>query len=124
MTDAVHALIDAAPKSELHLHIEGTLEPSMMLSLAERHGAALPWDTLDAVERAYEFENLQSFLDLYYFGASVLRGGRGLSRAHPRISARVPGAEHPSPGDDVRSANPYGPGGTIRHGHGRHPWSD
>ncbi len=73
MTDAVHALIDAAPKAELHLHIEGTLEPSMMLSLAERHGAALPWDTLDAIERAYEFENLQSFLDLYYLGASVLR---------------------------------------------------
>ena len=73
MTDAVHALIDAAPKAELHLHIEGTLEPSMMLSLAERHGAALPWDTLDAVKRAYEFENLQSFLDLYYLGASVLR---------------------------------------------------
>ena len=49
MPDAVHALIDAAPKAELHLHIEGTLEPSMMLSLAERHGAALPWDTLDHV---------------------------------------------------------------------------
>ena len=42
MTDAEHALIDAAPKAELHLHIEGTLEPSMMLSLAERHGAAAP----------------------------------------------------------------------------------
>ena len=67
------SLINAAPKAELHLHIEGTLEPSMMLTLAERHGATLPWDTLEAVEEAYAFENLQSFLDLYYLGASVLR---------------------------------------------------
>lgn len=61
------------PKAELHLHIEGTLEPQMLLDLAEKHGVSLPYQTLEAVEHAYNFDNLQSFLDLYYLGAGVLR---------------------------------------------------
>ena len=61
------------PKAELHLHIEGTLEPEMMMALAEKHGVVLPYATLEDVHAAYNFSDLQSFLDLYYFGASVLR---------------------------------------------------
>jgi adenosine deaminase len=65
-------LIRELPKAELHLHIEGTLEPEMMFVLAARNGVELPFPTVEAVRAAYEFTNLQSFLDIYYQGASVL----------------------------------------------------
>jgi adenosine deaminase len=65
-------LIDVLPKAELHLHIEGTLEPEMMLALAKRNKVALAYDTVDQIAAAYEFSNLQDFLDLYYQGMSVL----------------------------------------------------
>ncbi|MFT7221854.1 MAG: adenosine deaminase [Candidatus Azotimanducaceae bacterium] len=61
------------PKAELHLHIEGTLEPSMVMSLAEKHGVQLPYNSIEDIEKAYQFDNLQNFLDLYYLGAGVLR---------------------------------------------------
>lgn len=73
MNDAMQQFLRDAPKAELHLHIEGTLEPELMLRLAKHHGVRLPWTSLEAVHRAYAFEDLQSFLDLYYLGASVLR---------------------------------------------------
>src|SRR5690606_9203672 len=60
------------PKAELHLHIEGTLEPEMMFTLARRNGVALPWDSIEATRAAYAFTDLQSFLDLYYAGAAAL----------------------------------------------------
>lgn len=60
------------PKAELHLHIEGTLEPDMIFALAERNGVSLPYPSVEALRQAYQFTNLQSFLDLYYAGASVL----------------------------------------------------
>ncbi len=66
------SFIAGLPKSELHLHIEGTLEPQMMLDLAERNGVALAYGSLEEVHAAYRFENLQSFLDLYYQGMAVL----------------------------------------------------
>ncbi|WP_232522597.1 adenosine deaminase [Chitinibacter sp. GC72] len=65
-------LITRLPKAELHLHIEGSLEPEMMFSLAKRNGVALPYADVEAVRAAYQFDSLQSFLDLYYAGASVL----------------------------------------------------
>jgi len=61
------------PKAELHLHIEGTLEPEMMLQLAERNKVKLPYDSIEAIQAAYNFEDLQSFLDLYYAGMQVLQ---------------------------------------------------
>lgn len=61
------------PKIELHLHIEGTLEPELMFALAERNGVVLPYATIDELRTAYDFHNLQSFLDLYYQGMSVLK---------------------------------------------------
>ena len=61
------------PKAELHLHIEGTLEPEMMIALAQRNGVALPYATVEAARQAYRFGSLQDFLDLYYVGMSVLR---------------------------------------------------
>ncbi len=65
-------LIDDLPKAELHLHIEGTLEPEMMLALAKRNKIKLPYANVAEVQAAYEFNNLQDFLDVYYQGMSVL----------------------------------------------------
>lgn len=61
------------PKAELHLHIEGTLEPELMFSLARRNGIQLPYADTEAIRAAYEFSDLQSFLDIYYAGAGVLQ---------------------------------------------------
>ena len=66
-------LITHLPKAELHLHIEGTLEPEMMMALAERNVVKLAYDSVEQVRQAYDFENLQSFLDIYYAGANVLQ---------------------------------------------------
>jgi adenosine deaminase len=60
------------PKAELHLHIEGTLEPELMFELARRNGVRLPYASVDALRRAYVFSDLQSFLDIYYAGCRVL----------------------------------------------------
>jgi adenosine deaminase len=66
------SLIQLLPKCELHIHIEGSLEPELMFKLAQRNGIRLPYDSIDAVRRAYSFGNLQDFLDIYYKGMSVL----------------------------------------------------
>ncbi len=66
-------LIRRLPKAELHLHIEGTLEPAMVLDLARRNGVDLPYSTTAELTRLYDFENLQSFLDLYYQATAVLQ---------------------------------------------------
>ena len=65
--------IAALPKAELHLHIEGTLEPELIFELARRNGAALSFASVEVLRRAYEFTDLQSFLDLYYQAAAVLQ---------------------------------------------------
>lgn len=62
----------ALPKTELHLHIEGTLEPELMFALAARNRVALPWRSVEETRAAYAFDDLQSFLDLYYAGAAAL----------------------------------------------------
>lgn len=61
------------PKTELHLHLEGSLEPELMFELAERNHVSLPYDDVEGVKAAYDFHNLQSFLDIYYQCADVLR---------------------------------------------------
>lgn len=69
-------LIRRLPKVELHLHIEGTLEPEMMMGLAAKYGIPLPYRSVAEVRAAYQFPDLQSFLDLYYAGCGVLRDRR------------------------------------------------
>ena len=66
-------LINDMPKAELHLHIEGTLEPELMMRLAERNGVTIPYKSVEEIREAYEFSDLQSFLDIYYAGAAVLQ---------------------------------------------------
>jgi adenosine deaminase len=72
MTDLT-AFIAGLPKAELHMHIEGSLEPELMFALARRNGIAIPFASVEEVRAAYSFSNLQDFLDIYYRGADVLR---------------------------------------------------
>ena len=70
---SMDAFIRGLPKAELHIHIEGSLEPELVFALAAKHDIALPYPSVDSLRRAYDFHNLQSFLDIYYAGANVLR---------------------------------------------------
>jgi adenosine deaminase len=82
--------IHGLPKAELHLHIEGTLEPELMFTLAQRNAVKLPFSSVEEVRQAYQFGNLQDFLDIYYAGAAVLQNEQDfydltwayLSKAH------------------------------------------
>ena len=70
--DRLPSLLRQMPKAELHIHIEGSLEPELIFALARRNAVALPYASVDELRAAYAFTNLQSFLDIYYAGASVL----------------------------------------------------
>ncbi len=72
LTPATEQLIQAIPKVELHIHIEGTLEPELVFELAKRNNVALPFSSADELRQAYQFQDLQSFLDLYYQACAVL----------------------------------------------------
>jgi adenosine deaminase len=69
-------LVTALPKAELHVHLEGTLEPEMLFDLARRNRVELPYESAEAVRRAYDFSRLQDFLDIYYAGTAVLQTER------------------------------------------------
>jgi adenosine deaminase len=71
--DRLPELLRAMPKAELHMHIEGSLEPELIFALAGRNGVSIPYANVEELRRAYAFTNLQSFLDIYYAGASVLQ---------------------------------------------------
>jgi adenosine deaminase len=88
--------IRGLPKAELHVHIEGTLEPELAFELARKHGIALPYATVEDLRAAYRFTDLQSFLDIYYEGAAVLRDAddfRALAEAYLR-KAHADGVVH------------------------------
>ena len=72
MNDQLRTVVQTMPKAELHIHIEGSLEPELIFALAGRNGVTLPYASVDALRAAYAFTDLQSFLDIYYAGASVL----------------------------------------------------
>jgi len=94
------ALIRALPKVELHLHLEGTLEPELAFDLARRNGAALPYSSVAEMRAAYRFSDLQSFLDIYYASCSVLRTEQDfydLTRAYIERAAA----------DNVRHIEPF-----------------
>jgi len=69
----MNVFIRDIPKAELHLHIEGTLEPETLFRIAERNGIKIKFDSVEKLRQAYRFNNLQSFLDIYYEGAGVLQ---------------------------------------------------
>ena len=69
---ALTTFIEGLPKAELHLHLEGTLEPELKFELARRNGLALPYESVDEMRQAYGFNDLASFLAVYYEGMSVL----------------------------------------------------
>ena len=69
----VSSLINALPKAELHIHVEGTLEPELMMSLARNNNVSIPYNSIDEIKNAYRFKNLEDFLRLYYSGLRVLK---------------------------------------------------
>ena len=73
MQALTHEWLNALPKVELHMHLEGSLEPELMFELASRNNIELPFETVGQLREAYEFSNLQDFLDIYYQGANVLQ---------------------------------------------------
>ena len=79
----------ALPKAELHLHIEGTFEPELIFAMAERNRVTLPYPSVEALRKAYEFTDLQSFLDLYYAAMAVLRTERDFSELAEAYFARA-----------------------------------
>src|SRR5271168_2870113 len=88
--------IRGMPKAELHVHIEGTLEPELAFQLAKKHGVILPQASIEELRQVYQFTNLQSFLDIYYEGAAVLRDAddfHALTRAYLR-KAHAQGVVH------------------------------
>lgn len=72
MDSTTRSFIESLPKTELHLHLEGTFEPELMVEIAQRNGLKLKYESIDALKAAYNFNNLQEFLDIYYEGAGVL----------------------------------------------------
>ena len=72
LNDQLRTIVQQMPKAELHIHIEGSLEPELIFELAQRNGVSLPYESVESLRQAYAFDNLQSFLDIYYAGASVL----------------------------------------------------
>jgi adenosine deaminase len=95
-TDIEHAWIRGLPKAELHIHLEGSLEPEMLFALARKNGVALPFRDVDAVRAAYRFQRLDDFLAIYYQGMAVLREEedfRDLTLAYAR-RARADGVVH------------------------------
>jgi adenosine deaminase len=72
LNEELRRILQAMPKAELHIHIEGSLEPELIFELAQRNGVSLAYPTVEALRQAYAFTDLQSFLDIYYAGASVL----------------------------------------------------
>jgi adenosine deaminase len=72
LNEELRRILTAMPKAELHIHIEGSLEPELIFELAQRNGVSLAYPSVDALRQAYAFSDLQSFLDIYYAGASVL----------------------------------------------------
>jgi adenosine deaminase len=83
----IQSFVRGLPKTDLHMHIEGSIEPQLMLDLAARNGLKLRWETAEALRHAYQFQNLQSFLDLYFEGCKVLvteRDFHDVTRAYLR----------------------------------------
>jgi len=93
---SLEQFVRSLPKAELHLHIEGSLEPEMLFAMAKKHAVKLRFSSVEAIRKAYDFRDLQSFLDIYYEGAAVLRDAddfRSLALAYLK-RARADGVVH------------------------------
>ena len=120
-TPRSHALIGRMPKVELHVHLEGTLEPELAFALAERNGVTLPYASVEEMRAAYDFTDLQSFLDLYYAACDVLVTARGLPRPDRRLPAAGRRGQRPARRALLRSADPHRARCRLRHRHRGHP---
>lgn len=116
---SMHDFITRLPKAELHLHLEGSLEPELLFHLAHRNQIDLPYADVEALRAAYQFNNLQDFLDIYYQGASVLRTEEDffdLTWAYLK-RCKAQGVVHTEPFFDPQTHTERGiPMGTVIHG--------
>jgi adenosine deaminase len=81
----INPFIKQLPKAELHMHLEGSLEPDLMFRLADRNPIKLPWNSPQALQRAFQFTNLQSFLDVYFEGCRDCVASRTFMSLHSLI---------------------------------------
>ena len=112
--DRMDELLRAMPKAELHIHIEGSLEPDLIFALARRNGIALGYASVDALRAAYAFTDLQSFLDIYYAGASVLRTEADFFDMATAYLTRARRRSRRSCRDLLRSADAHRSRGAVR----------
>ena len=117
--DRLPDLLRRMPKAELHIHIEGSLEPELIFALAARNSIAIPYADVNALRKAYAFTNLQSFLDIYYAGASVLITSQDFYDMTLGLSGQGRRRQRAAHRNFLRSADPYG--ARCRHGD-RHRW--
>ena len=106
--------IRGLPKAELHLHIEGSLEPEQMFEFARRNRVALPFASVEEVRAAYAFSNLQDFLDIYYQGAGVLLTEQDFHDLAMAYFRRRGGRRRAARRDVLRSADPHRPRRAVR----------
>ena len=118
---AVSPFIANLPKAELHMHLEGSLEPETLIALAQRNGIALPYADADALRRAYAFDNLQSFLDLYYLGLTVLQTGADFYQMTAAYLSRAAQRERSSRRGVHQSAGTSAARDCDRAGHRKYP---
>ena len=109
-------LLRAMPKAELHIHIEGSLEPELIFELARRNGIALAYPSVEALRAAYAFTDLQSFLDIYYAGASVLIEEHDFADMALAYLQRAAADHVRARRDLLRPADPHGARRRHRHG--------
>ena len=118
---AISPFIAGLPKAELHMHLEGSLEPETLIALAARNAMRLPYADAEAVRAAYQFDNLQSFLDLFYLGLTVLQTSDDFYQMTDAYLARA-ARENCSPCGGVHQpAGAPAPRSADRDGGGRHP---
>jgi adenosine deaminase len=110
MTDLVTRL----PKAELHIHIEGSLEPELMFRVATRNGDVLPFEDVDQAKAAYRFTDLQAFLDIYYQSAAVLRTPEDFYDLMSAYLERALGRWRASCRDLLRPADAHDEGNRLR----------
>ncbi|WP_253255978.1 amidohydrolase family protein [Formosa algae] len=100
-------IIQGIPKTELHLHLEGSFEPELMFEIAKRNNITLDYDTVESLKKAYKFNNLQEFLDIYYLGAKVLIHEQDFFRFNLGVSHQSTQPKCRACRGVFRSTNPY-----------------
>ena len=115
LTEQLRTTLQQMPKAELHIHIEGSLEPELIFALAQRNGVTLAYPSVEALREAYAFTDLQSFLDIYYAGASVLLKEQDFYDMTAAYLARAHAVPRPDEVEQLGKGNLFGGGELSGH---------